>query len=319
MEATTSNILAAAQSAIQVASALAISYAFSIVGALVLLIAGFIVAGFAERWSFSVLGRIHGFDNTLRLFLSKVFRYGVLILVGVTVLAQFGVQTASIIATLGAAGLAIGLALQGTLQNIAAGIMLLVLRPFRVGEYVSTGDLAGTVQEIGLFATELKTFDGLYVLAPNSQLWDKSVTNYTRNPVRMFELAIGIGYDDDMDLAMSLFAEMAAAEPRILDDPAPNTFISALGDSSVVVSMRYWTASPDWFQTKLDMTKRAKAKFDENGISIPFPQRDVHLFSEQSPKELGADEPKKAVTESPQPGKASTKSSQPSRKSARPG
>jgi small conductance mechanosensitive channel len=283
MEATTTHLIDAAQSAIQVASGLAIAYAFSIIGAVVILVVGYIVAGLAERWSFAGLSKVRGFDETLRIFLSKTLRYAILVLVAVTVLAQFGVQTASIIAALGAAGIAIGLALQGTLQNIASGIMLLVLRPFRVGEYITVGSISGTVLEIGLFATELRTWDGLYVMAPNNQLWNTAVTNFSRNPRRLEECAIGIGYGDDIALALKTLAALAANDGRILDDPAPVTYVKELGDSAVLVVLRYWTASSDWWATKVEMIRAAKAAFDEKGISIPFPQRDVHHFNLASP------------------------------------
>ena len=270
----------AAQTIWTEATSLIVYYSFSFVGALIVLVVGYMLSGFLERSTYRGLGRFRGFDETLRKFFAKVVRYGALVLVGVTVLAQFGVQTTSIIAALGAAGLAIGLALQGTLQNIAAGIMLLVLRPFRVGEYINAGSVAGTIQEIGLFATELKTYDGLFVLAPNSELWNSPVTNYSRNPVRMNEIAIGIGYGDDIALALSIYADLAGKDERILQDPPIHCFVSSLGDSAVIVSIRYWTKSPDWFSTKLDFTKAAKLAFDENGISIPFPQRDVHYIGE---------------------------------------
>ena len=278
IETSAGDMVIAARTAWEQASALIVTYSFSIVGAIILLIVGYTLSGLIERSTYSALGRFRGFDETLRKFFAKVVRYAMLILVGVTVLAQFGVQTASIIAALGAAGLAIGLALQGTLQNIAAGIMLLVLRPFRVGEYINAGNVAGTVQEIGLFATELKTFDGIFVLAPNSELWNSPVTNFTRNPQRMTEIAIGIGYGDDIALALATYADLAAADERILADPAINCFVSELGDSAVIVAIRYWTNSPDWFQTKLDFTKAAKLAFDEKGISIPYPQRDLHII-----------------------------------------
>ncbi|TIS08989.1 MAG: mechanosensitive ion channel, partial [Mesorhizobium sp.] len=148
-------------------SSLIVSYSFSAIGAVILLVVGYLVAGLAERSIYAGLGHIHGFDETLRHFFSQVVRYGILILVVIMVLGQFGVQTASIIAAIGAAGLAIGLALQGTLQNIAAGIMLLALRPFRIGEYVEVGAIAGSIEEIGLFATKLRTVEGIYILAPN--------------------------------------------------------------------------------------------------------------------------------------------------------
>ncbi len=284
-------MMVAAQTIWDEATTLIVYYSFSLLGAIVILIVGYFLSGVLERSTYRGLGRFKGFDETLRKFFAKVVRYGALIIVGVTVLAQFGVQTASIIAALGAVGLAIGLALQGTLQNIAAGIMLLVLRPFRVGEYINAGSVAGTVQEIGLFATELKTYDGLFVLSPNSELWNSPVTNYSRNAVRMQEIAIGIGYGDDIALALSTYAEIAAGDERILKDPPINCFVSSLGDSAVIVSIRYWTASPDWFSTKLDFTKAAKLAFDEKGITIPFPQRDVHFFEERlqaRPAEAGS-------------------------------
>jgi small conductance mechanosensitive channel len=278
MDLDTSGMIEALQAGLRQAGELAVSYSFSILGAILLLIAGFIVARWVEKWSYRGFGEIRGFDETLRRFLSKALRYAVLVLVLVTVLAQFGVQTASIIAALGAAGLAIGLALQGTLQNIAAGIMLLVLKPFRVGEFISAGSVSGTIVEIGLFATEVQMLDGVYVLAPNSELWNTPVTNYSRNPRRRNDLTIGIGYSDDIDLAKKLLLELATGDERVLSDPAPEAFVIELGDSAVNVTCRYWTMTPEWWQTRLDLTKAAKQAFDANGITIPFPQRDIHYY-----------------------------------------
>lgn len=251
---------------------LVLTYSLSVLGAIVILIAGWIVSRLLGRWVRSLLARTHRIDATVVGFFSVFVRYAVLVVVGVMVLGQFGVQTASVITALGAAGLAIGLALQGTLQNIAAGIMLLVLRPFRVGEYIDADGISGTVQEIGLFATELKTFDGLYRMAPNSRLWNVPVTNFSRLPERRYDLVIGIGYDDDIDKAQGVLMDLAAADERILRDPEPASFVSQLGDSAVSVTLRYWTKSPDWWATSRDMTKAAKIAFDQNNISIPFPQ-----------------------------------------------
>ena len=156
--------------------------------------------------------------------------------------------------------------------------MLLVLKPFRVGEYVEAGDVAGTIEEIGLFATQVKRIDGLFILAPNSELWNTPVTNYTRNPLRRYDLTIGIGYDDDIDLAQETLAGLAEGDARVLEDPAPATFVIELGDSAVGITLRYWTATPDWWQTRIDLTKAAKQAFDQKGISIPFPQQDVHYI-----------------------------------------
>ncbi|MCR4266891.1 mechanosensitive ion channel family protein [Nitratireductor sp. ZSWI3] len=295
MELQTGNLMTAAETMVAQITEFAVSYAFSILGAIVLIIAGFLVAGFVERSVLRALDRFPSFDATLSTFLSKLARYAILVLVGVTVLAQFGVQTASIIAALGAVGLAIGLALQGTLQNIAAGIMLLFLKPFRKGEYIDAGGISGTIESIGLFATEMTNIDGVYILAPNSTLWNTSVINYSRNPRRRYDLVIGIGYGDDIDLAQKTMLALAEADARVLDDPEPATFVSALGDSAVAVTLRYWTLTSDWWQTRIDLTKAAKQAFDAKGISIPFPQRDVHYLPMEVAKRAAGGTARKAT------------------------
>ncbi|WP_214470774.1 mechanosensitive ion channel domain-containing protein [Mesorhizobium sp. dw_380] len=265
------NTLLTVQAGLAQLSTLIVSYSFSAVGAVILLVVGYIVAGLAERSIFAGLGHIHGFDQTLRHFLSKIVRYAILILVVIMVLGQFGVQTASIIAAIGAIGLAIGLALQGTLQNIAAGIMLLALRPFRIGESVEVGTIAGSIEEIGLFATKLRTADGVYILAPNSTLWNQPVRNFTRNGVRRADITLSIGSWNDIDRAQKALLAIAATERRIKRQPAPIAFVAALGDSTVSIALRYWTSSADFFATQTDLTKRAKQEFDSEGISIPLP------------------------------------------------
>ncbi|WP_421915785.1 mechanosensitive ion channel family protein [Mesorhizobium sp.] len=265
------NALLTVQAGLAQLSTLIVSYAFSAIGAVILLVVGYIVAGLAERSIFAGLGHIHGFDATLRHFFSKIARYAILILVTIMVLGQFGVQTASIIAAIGAIGLAIGLALQGTLQNIAAGIMLLALRPFRIGESVEVGSIAGTIEEIGLFATSLRTADGIYILAPNSTLWNQPVRNFTRNGVRRGDVTINIGSWNDIDRAQKTLLAIATAERRVKRNPAPIAFVSTLGDSTVSIALRYWTSSADFFSTQADLTKRAKQEFDSERISIPLP------------------------------------------------
>lgn len=272
----TAEMMDAGQAAMHQASQLAVTYAFSIFGAILLLIVGYVFSNLVERSIYSALKRFRGFDETLRKFFSKVARYALLVLVGVTVLAQFGVQTASIIAALGAIGLAIGLALQGTLQNIAAGIMLLALRPFRVGEYIDAGNVAGTVEEIGLFATELKALDGVFILAPNSQLWNTPVINYSRNPARRNDLTVRIGYGEEIEPALQTLMALVETDNRVLAEPAPSAFVVELADSSVNVTARYWTTTADWWQTRLDLTKAMKETFDAKGIAIPLPQREIH-------------------------------------------
>ncbi|ARQ57633.1 MULTISPECIES: mechanosensitive ion channel family protein [Rhizobium] len=267
MEQHAADVLLATRTALSQASALAVQYSFSILGAVILLIVGWTLAGFVSRWAYEGLSRIHGIDETLARFFTNVIRYALLILVFITVLGQFGVQTASIIAALGAAGLAIGLALQGTLQNIAAGIMLLILRPFRVGEYIETSSVAGTVREIGLFATELRTGDGLYRLAPNSTLWNTPITNFSREPTRQNDLKVSISREDDLDLAMESLMGIAEDNPRVLPSPAPSVFIDSLGDSTISVTLRYWAKTGDWWQVSRDMVKRVKLAFDEKDDS----------------------------------------------------
>ncbi|MEL6751720.1 MAG: mechanosensitive ion channel domain-containing protein [Pseudomonadota bacterium] len=254
---------------------LIVKYAFSVVGAIFILIVGLIVAGILSRWLRNSLERYGHIDVTLAGFLGNVLKYAIWVLVGVMVLGQFGVQTTSIIAVLGAAGLAIGLALQGTLSNIAAGLMLLFLRPIRVGEYIEAGSVAGTVVEIGLFTTELRKPNGLYVMAPNSEIWNTPITNYSRNPNRRFEFTVGIGYDDDPALAREELMSLANADERVLADPAPVTFVASLDDSSVGVGLWCWVAAPNYLATARDLTERAKRRFDDVGITIPYPQREV--------------------------------------------
>ncbi|MDX8441221.1 mechanosensitive ion channel family protein [Mesorhizobium australafricanum] len=268
-------VLVTIQAAVAQLSALIVSYSFSAIGALILLVVGYFVAGLAERSIRAALGHIHGFDATLRHFFSKIVRYAILILVTIMVLGQFGVQTASIIAAIGAIGLAIGLALQGTLQNIAAGIMLLALRPFRIGEYVEVGSISGTIEEIGLFATKLRSVDGVYVLAPNSTLWNQPVRNFTRNGVRRTDVTLSIGSWNDIDRAQKTLLVIAGAEKRIRREPAPIAFVANLGDTTVSLTLRYWTSAADYFSTQIDTTKRAKQAFDSEGISIPLPPPEV--------------------------------------------
>ncbi|MBB3657368.1 small conductance mechanosensitive channel [Rhizobium sp. BK650] len=262
MEQQASDFIIATRSALGQASALAVQYSFSIVGAIILLIVGWVLASLISRWVYEGISRVRGIDVTLARFFTNVVHYALLVLVFVTVLGQFGVQTASIIAALGAAGLAVGLALQGTLQNIAAGIMLLVLRPFRVGEYIETSTVTGTVLEIGLFATELKTGDGLYRLAPNSTLWNTPITNYSRQPTRQNEVKINITHQEDLDLVMEMLMKLATADKRVLKTPAPSVFIDSLGDSAVGVTLRYWSSTGDWWDLSRDIIKRVKHAFD---------------------------------------------------------
>ena len=263
--------------------ALIIDYALDMVGAVLLLIAGWIVAGWVQKHTARMLGAVERVDATLLSFVTQLVRYSILILVMVAVLAQFGVQTTSIIAVLGAAGLAVGLALQGTLANIAAGVLLLFLRPFKIGEYIDAGGVAGTVREIGLFATEFESYDGIFVMVPNSQLASAAITNYSRLPTRRLDLVIGISYGDNMNQAMTVLNDLLINDDRILKDPAHQVLVKELADSSVNLNLRCWTNRQNYWSLLFDLTKQAKESLDEHGISIPFPQRDVHLFPAEAP------------------------------------
>ena len=255
----------------------ALGFGLDILGAIILLIAGWWVAGRAAALVRHSLKNAKFVDSTLKPLAASIARYTVLIFVLIAVLSNFGVQTASIIAVLGAAGLAIGLALQGTLSNIAAGVMILVLRPLKVDEFVEAGSVSGTVVEITLFTTLLKTPDGVFISAPNSQIWNSAIKNYSRNPTRRLDIKVGIAYDDDVDAALEFLKKLVASDPRVLKDPEPMSFVATLGESSVDLTARGWVATADFWPTFFDLTRKSKTELEAAGFSIPFPQRDLHI------------------------------------------
>jgi small conductance mechanosensitive channel len=261
---------------------LMITYAFDVIGALIILAVGWMVASWASRKTRSMIERTHRIDSTLAPFLSTIVRYVILAVVIVAVLGQFGVETASIIAVLGTVGLAVGLALQGTLSNLAAGVVLLVMRPFRAGEYIDSGSQAGTVREVGLFATILRTFDGVFVYVPNGQLVNTAIKNYTRSETRRIDVVVGISYQDDVEKALSLALSLLESDGRVLKDPPPETMVVALGASSVDINLRCWVNGPDYFAVLFDINKGIKQRLEAEGITIPFPQRDLHIVERTS-------------------------------------
>ena len=248
------------------------------VAAILILIFGFWFASRAKRVVVAALGSKAHVDSTLTPILGSAVRYAILVLVLVVALGQLGIQTTTIIAALGAAGLAIGLALQGTLSNIAAGLMLLWLRPFGKGDYIDAEGVAGTVVEVGLFSTEMHSWDGLYQFVPNSQLWNKHLTNYSRLPSRLVDLTFGVGYSDNLELAKKTLLDIAREDKRVHDDPEPYAYIDALGDSAVNVRVRVETSTGDYWAVRRYMTEEGKLRLEKAGLSIPFPQRDVHLI-----------------------------------------
>ena len=223
-------------------------------------------------------------DATLRPVLRSVLLWMIRLITVIAVLGQFGVQTASIIAVLGAASLAIGLALQGTLQNIAAGMMLLFLRPFQVGEYIETSSIEGTVDEIGLFATKLTKADGLCLFVPNNQLWNSAVINYSRHDQRRMDLPIGIDYKNDPAIAIRALTALLATDPRVLQSPAPIVVVSDHADSAVMLKVRFWAKTSDFWAVRWDISQQFKPTLDAIGFSIPFPVREVrHEYKESPP------------------------------------
>lgn len=249
----------------------------SLLSAVLILIAGWIVSSWLSGWMRRVLARSDRFDETLKPITVSLVRYTVLIITLVAVLNRFGVQTTSLIAVIGAAGLAIGLAMQGTLSNVAAGAMLLMLRPFRAGDYVEVGGQGGTVREIGLFTTVLTTPDLIYISVPNSQIFNGTIVNYSREPTRRVNFTVGIDYADDIDKAQAIVLALMEKDGRIHKDPAPMVPVGALGASSVDLIVRCWVANPDYWAVLFDLQKSIKQALDAGGITIPFPQRVVTL------------------------------------------
>ena len=257
------------------------SYGLNVIGALIILIAGRIAARWVERMVRRALSRTGRIDTTLHSFFGDLSRWSVMIFTGFAVLSQFGIQTASVLTVFGAGALAIGLALQGTLSNVAAGVMLLIFRPFKIDDYVETAGHAGTVRALNLFVTELATPDNIQILIPNAQVWGQAVKNYSTNQTRRAEVVMGIAYDDDIGRAISSCEAVMAAEQRILKDPESSVIVSELADSSVNLLVRFWSQSGDYWQLRSDMTRALKERFDADGLSIPFPQRDVHLHQSE--------------------------------------
>ncbi len=253
----------------------------NILGAIGILIIGWWLAGWVAKKTKKACDKTDRIDNTITPLIVQFVRYAIIVTAVVSVLQIFGIGTASIIAVLGSFGLAIGLALQGAMSNVASGIMIVALRPFSVGNTVEIGGILGTVVQIGLFYTRLDTFDGVCIVMPNSKIWGTEIRNYSKNKIRRMNLKFGIGYGDDINKAYSIIDNIYKAEPKILDDPAPTIAVTELADSSVNLIAYAWTKTGDWWATQLKLVKTVKEAFDKEGISIPFPQTDVHLFAEK--------------------------------------
>jgi len=259
---------------------LALALAVDVLAGIAILVVGWIVANWASGMVRRAGERSERFDRTLTSVFVRFVRWTILAVTLVAVLGRFGVQTTSIIAVLGAAGLAIGLALQGALSNVAAGVMILGLRPFRLGDAVDIGGTMGVVEDMGLFVTKLKAFDGVVIHQPNSNIWGTEIKNFSQAELRRVDLVVGIGYGDDVRKAIEVAQGVLDGDERILDEPETLIAVDSLGDSSVNLLIRGWTKAGDFFMTKLDLTRAVKEAFDEAGIAIPFPQRDLHIVQD---------------------------------------
>jgi small conductance mechanosensitive channel len=217
-------------------------------------------------------------DPTLIGFVVNLVRVALLAFVVIAALSQLGIQTAGFVAVIGAAGLAVGFALQGSLSNFASGVMLLIFRPLKVGDFVEAGGTAGSVREIGIFTTTLHTPDNKKVIVPNAQITGGIITNFSANETRRVDLVASIGYGDDIPRAKAVLERIVHDHPLVLDEPAPQVELSTLGDSSVDFVVRPWVNTADYWRVYFDLTESIKTTFDREGISIPFPQRDVHLY-----------------------------------------
>jgi len=252
-------------------------YGPKVIGALLTLIIGWIVARILRRVVRRVLQRAK-VEPTLAGFLVNMTYALLMTLVAISAVQRLGVAATSFIAVLGAAGLAVGFALQGSLSNFAAGVMLILFHPFKAGDYVEAGGVSGTVEEIQIFATQLRTPDNKRVIVPNSSIVGGTITNYSANDTRRVDLVFGIGYGDDIAKAKELIKQILSEEGRILEDPKPTIAVSELADSSVNFVVRPWVKTADYWDVYFHLTETVKLRFDAAGISIPFPQRDVHVF-----------------------------------------
>jgi small conductance mechanosensitive channel len=241
--------------------------------ALAFLIFGFIASGIVSRFIKKRVLKSEIIDNTLGTFFASIVRYIILTIVIITVLQLFGIQATSLIAVLGAASLAIGLALQGTLSDIAAGVMLIIFRPYKVDQYVDIGGTSGTVKELSIISTELVTPDNVAIVIPNSKAWGSIITNYSAHDTRRLDLRFGIDYADDVDRAMAIIRDVLAQDSRAHKEPEAWIKLVNLGDSSVDIGVRVWCNASDYWELKFSTLKAVKQAFDDGGINIPYPHQ----------------------------------------------
>lgn len=268
-------------SIVQIVNNFVAEYGLRIVGAIAILVLGRIGVGIVTSIISKLMKRAN-VEETLRKFFSSVTRIALMVFVVIAALNSLGFQTASIVAVIGAAGLAIGFALQGSLANFASGVMLIIFRPFKKGDYVEAGGAAGTIEAIHIFNTVMRTPDNKRVIIPNGSITSSNIVNYSAEEKRRIDMVFGIGYGDDIKKAKDILQRLMREDSRILKDPAPVVALKELADSSVNFVVRPWVATADYWGVFFDLTEKVKLTFDQEGISIPFPQRDVHLFQENA-------------------------------------
>ena len=253
---------------------------------LILALAIFIVGKWVVKRIASIVQRIlakNNVDPAIEHFVSSLVSWTLLFFVVIASLGQLGIQTASFVAILGAAGLAVGLALQGSLANFAAGVLILIFRPFKVGDFIEVAGVSGVVQKIQIFTTELHSPDNKKIIVPNGGVISGNITNYSANETRRVDMVFGIGYSDDIDAAKAVLQSVVASEPRVLEEPAPTIAVVELADSSVNLVCRPWVNTADYWDVYFNITEAAKKALDAQGISIPFPQRDIHIHNADLP------------------------------------
>jgi len=252
-------------------------YGLKVIAAIAIFVIGRYVA-IAIRGVLRRALRKSAVDETLVTFVANVSYVLLLAFVVIAALGQLGVQTASFVAVVGAAGLAIGLALQGSLANFAAGVLMIIFKPFKAGDYIEAGGIAGTVEGLNIFTTELKTPDNKKVIVPNAKITSDNIVNYSAKDQRRIDIVAGVSYRDDLDKVRQVLKSILDEDERILKDPAPTIGVLALADSSINFAVRPWVKTGDYWAVYFDTHEKIKKRFDAEGISIPFPQRDVHLY-----------------------------------------
>ena len=245
--------------------------ALATIKALIVIVVGWTISGMVGRAIRKRVNASEEIDNTLGNFAASIVRWAILLVVLIAVLGLYGIEATSLVAMMGAVTLAIGLALQGTLSDLAAGFMLILFRPYKLGQYVDIGGTPGTVKDLNLFVTELVTPDNVQIIIPNGQAWGAIITNYSAHDTRRVDLVFGIDYGDDSDKAMQIILDVAKADSRLLSDPEPWVRVTNLGDSSVDITARLWCNAADYWDLKFELTKAVKEAFDKDGISIPYP------------------------------------------------